>query len=70
MTDTHKPEGGMIRITLVRSVIGASLPQRNSVKSLGLRKTNSSVVRKDDPSIRGIVNKISHLVKVEDVVAE
>ena len=61
---------GQLRITLVRSTIGRPEDQKNSVKSLGLRKLNQSVIRIDDPSIRGICNKISHLVSVEEVAGE
>jgi large subunit ribosomal protein L30 len=70
MTDTQAAGKGQLRITLVRSTIGRPADQENSVRSLGLRKVNSSVVRNDDPSIRGIVNKISHLVTVEEVAGE
>jgi large subunit ribosomal protein L30 len=70
MTDTQGAAKGQLRITLVRSTIGRPQDQENSVRSLGLRKLNSSVVRQDNPSIRGIVNKISHLVKVEEVAGE
>jgi large subunit ribosomal protein L30 len=41
--------------------------QERTVKALGLRKLNSVVVRPDNPSIRGMVNSISHLVKVEEL---
>jgi large subunit ribosomal protein L30 len=70
MSDTQAAPKGQLRITLVRSTIGRPEDQVNSVRSLGLRKLNSSVVRNDDPSIRGIVNKISHLVQVEEVAGE
>ncbi|HEV2128615.1 MAG TPA: 50S ribosomal protein L30 [Thermomicrobiales bacterium] len=59
--------GGRLRITLVRSVIGRSGDQARTVESLGLRKVNQTVEREDTPSIRGMVTKISHLVKVEEV---
>lgn len=68
MTDTQTT--GKLRITLVRSTIGRPSDQERAVRSLGLRKLNSTVVRNDDPSIRGIVNKISHLVKVEEIAGE
>ena len=67
MTDTQTAPKGQLRITLVRSTIGRPADQERSVRSLGLRKLNSTVVRNDDPSIRGIVNKISHLVEVEEI---
>jgi large subunit ribosomal protein L30 len=59
-----------LKITLVRSTIGRPGDQGRAVESLGLRKLNSSVVRQDTPSIRGAVNKIKHLVTVEEVGAE
>jgi large subunit ribosomal protein L30 len=70
MSDTQGAPKGQLRITLVRSTIGRPVDQERSVRSLGLRKVNSTVVRNDDPSIRGIVNKISHLLKVEEVAGE
>lgn len=70
MTNAQKATGGQVRITLVRSTIGRPEDQKNSVKSLGLRKMNHSVIRNDDPSIRGICNKISHLITVEEVAGE
>lgn len=69
MSETQAPATGRLRITLVRSVIGRSVDQERTVKSLGLRKVNQTVERADNPSIRGMVSKISHLVKVEEVAA-
>ncbi len=60
-------EAGVLRITLVRSTIGRPADQGRTVASLGLRKLNSSVERPDNPSIRGMVTKIRHLVKVEEL---
>ena len=59
--------GNKLRITLVRSTIGRPKDQEATVRSLGLRKLNHTVERIDDPSIRGMVYKIRHLVKVEEV---
>lgn len=70
MTGTQAAPKGQLRITLVRSTIGRPGDQERSVRSLGLRKVNHSVVREDTPSIRGIVNKISHLVTVEEISGE
>jgi len=56
-----------LKITLVKSVIGRPQDQRGTVKALGLGKTNSSVVREDSPIIMGMIKKVSHLVKVEEV---
>ena len=56
-----------LKITLVKSVIGRPQDQRGTVKALGLGKTNSSVVREEIPIIMGMIKKVSHLVKVEEV---
>ncbi|MFZ5590525.1 MAG: 50S ribosomal protein L30 [Bacillota bacterium] len=56
-----------IKITLVRSLIGRPEAQRRVVRSLGLRKTNSFVIKEDTPIIMGMVKKVSHLLKVEQV---
>ncbi len=56
-----------LRIKLVRSLIGYPRQQREVAKGLGLRKINSEVVRPDAPEIRGMVDKIKHLLKVEVV---
>ena len=56
-----------IKITWTRSGIGRPEKQRRIIKSLGLRRLHHSVVHQDSPTIRGMVNKVSHLVKVEEV---
>jgi large subunit ribosomal protein L30 len=56
-----------LRITLVRSLIGYPQRQRDTARGLGLRKINSQVVRPDRPEIRGMIARVSHLVKVEVV---
>lgn len=55
-----------LKITLVRSVIGTSQDQRATVKALGLKKTNSTVEKEDNPQIRGMVRKVAHLLQVEE----
>ncbi|MBO1305816.1 50S ribosomal protein L30 [Enterococcus sp. 669A] len=56
-----------LKITLRRSVIGRPQNQRDTVKALGLRKLNSTVVKPSNEAIKGMVNTISHLVDVEEV---
>lgn len=56
-----------IRIQLVRSVIGRLPEQRRTVKALGLKKMNSTVEHDVNPVIMGMVNVVSHLVKVEEI---
>lgn len=56
-----------MQITLIRSQIGCTERQRNTLKALGLRKVNSSVVVDDQPQILGMVNKVKHLVSIEEI---
>lgn len=70
MSETQDLKGPRLKITLVKSTIGRPADQGRAVESLGLRRLHHTVVRPDHPSIRGAVNKISHLVKVEEVAAE
>ena len=58
-----------LRVTLVKSPIGYTKRQKDTVKALGLRKMNASVVHDDTPTIRGMINKVSHLVRVEEAEA-
>ena len=59
--------GKQIRVKLVRSVIGHTKPQKDTVRALGLGKVNSSRVLPDTPAVRGMINKVHHLVEVEEV---
>ena len=61
---------GRLKITLVRSPIGRPADQGRTVSSLGLRRLHATVERPDTPSIRGMVTKIQHLVRVEEIPAE
>ena len=54
-----------LNITLVKSGIGYSEDQKRTLKALGLRRMNQSVIHEDSSSVRGMVNKVRHLVKVE-----
>lgn len=58
-----------LKITLVKSAIGFEQSQKDTVRSLGLRKLHQVVTLKDNPQIRGMVNKVRHLVVVEEVEA-
>lgn len=66
MSDTTRNK---LRITLIRSTIGRPGNQGLIVEALGLRKVNQTVVRPDVDSVRGMVNKISHLLRVEEIPA-
>jgi large subunit ribosomal protein L30 len=56
-----------LKITLVKSTIGYSQRQKDTARALGLRKLNQTVVRPDNPQMRGMVFAIQHLVRVEEV---
>ena len=56
-----------IQITLKRSTIGRPETQRRTVQSLGLRRLHQTVVKEDNPAIRGMVTKVIHLVDVKEV---
>ncbi|HAW60247.1 MAG TPA: 50S ribosomal protein L30 [Actinobacteria bacterium] len=56
-----------LRITQVRSIIGRPRSQRLTIRALGLRRMGQSVEHEDRPEIRGMVRKVSHLVRVEEI---
>ena len=58
--------GKKIKVTLIKSAIGYNKSQKATVKALGLRKLNHTVEKEDTPVIRGMINKISHLVNVDE----
>ncbi|MFD2707279.1 50S ribosomal protein L30 [Salibacterium lacus] len=58
-----------VEITLSRSLIGRPQEQRDTVEALGLRKVNHSVVKEDNSAIRGMINKVSHLLTVKELNA-
>ena len=61
---------GMLKITLVKSMIGRPEKHRKVLRGMGLTKINRTVELEDMPSIRGMVNVVSHLVKVEEKIDE
>ncbi|HWS23376.1 MAG TPA: 50S ribosomal protein L30 [Anaerolineales bacterium] len=56
----------VLRVTLVKSPIGFPEPQKRTVKALGLRKMNQTVEHEDTPALRGMLNAVIHLLKVEE----
>lgn len=56
-----------LKITLIKSLIGRPEKERKIAKSLGLRKLNAEVIRPNTPVIKGQVNKLSHLVRVDEI---
>ena len=65
MTETAEPK--MLRITYIRSSIGFSEKHKATVRALGLRKLNQSVVLPESLSLRGMLIKINRLVNIEEV---
>jgi large subunit ribosomal protein L30 len=59
-----------LRITYIKSAIGYSQDQKDTVRSLGLRKLHSTAIHNDTPAIRGMAFKVRHLVSVEEVAEE
>lgn len=61
-----KTQGKTIKVTQTRSLIGTRPEHRASVRGLGLRRINHTVELADSPAIRGMINKVSYLVRCED----
>jgi large subunit ribosomal protein L30 len=58
-----------LKVTLVRSPIGYTKDQQATVRALGLRRMHATVIHNDTPQIRGMIFKIKHMLRVEDVDA-
>lgn len=56
-----------LKLSLVRSLIGSTKRQRDSVRGLGLKRVNDTVLISETPAIRGMIDKVSHLVTVEKI---
>jgi large subunit ribosomal protein L30 len=56
-----------LKVTQVRSVIGTTPRQRATVRALGLKRIRHAVVKDDRPEIRGMIDKVRHLVAVEEM---
>lgn len=56
-----------LKITLTKSKIGRLKKQKATVDALGLKKIGSSVIQNDTPQLQGMINVVSHMVKVEEV---
>ncbi len=56
-----------IKVTLVKSTIGSEKSQKATVQALGLRKMHQTVEHNNTPNIVGMINKVKHLVKVEEI---
>lgn len=58
-----------VKVTQTKSVIGGTRGQRETMRTLGLRRIGDSVTREDTPAVRGMINTVIHLVTVEEVSA-
>ena len=61
---------GALKITLVKSMIGRPEKHRRVLRGMGLTRLNKTVVLEDTASIRGMINKVTHLVKAEEYTHE
>lgn len=59
-----------LKITQTRGLVGTTPNQKANIEALGLKRIHHSVVQKDTPAIRGIIQKVRHLVTVEEVAGE
>ena len=64
MSDTNTAAKKTLQVRLVKSIAGTRESHRATVRGLGLRKLNSVATLEDTPSVRGMINKVSYLVKV------
>ena len=65
MANTIKDNSTTVKVTLIKSVIGRLESHRATVKGLGLRRMHHTVELQDTPAIRGMINKVNYLLKVE-----
>lgn len=56
-----------LKVTQIKSVISEKQNQRDTLRSLGLKRVGATVVREDTPIVRGYVKTVAHLVKVEEI---
>ena len=61
---------GLLEVTLVRSMVGRPEKQRRILRGMGLTKLNRTVELEDTPAIRGMINKVPHLVEAKEKVDE
>jgi ribosomal protein L30 len=65
-TGTPKALGKMLRVTQVRSAIGGTRRQRESLRGLGLKRIGASTIVRDTPATRGLIQRVQHLVALEE----
>lgn len=62
----RKAKPKKIKVTQVKSAIGYRQRAKDTIRCLGFRKLNQTVIKEDNPAIRGMIQSVNHLVKVED----
>lgn len=67
MSDSTPTQQKILRITLVKSPIGYTKRHKATIRALGLRRMNQTVEHVDSPSLRGMLYKVNHLVKVVEI---
>ncbi|HEX6233131.1 MAG TPA: 50S ribosomal protein L30 [Jiangellaceae bacterium] len=67
MSPAKQKKAGQIKVRQVKSGIGGTSTQRDTLRSLGLKRIGDEVVKEDRPEIRGMVRAVTHLVAVEEV---
>ncbi len=67
MSNKTQSQEKRLRITLVKSPIGYTVRHKATVRALGLHRMNDSVEHVDTPALRGMIYKVAHLVKVEEI---
>ena len=60
-----KEKVGTVKVTLIKSVIGRTAAHKGTIVGLGLRRMHQSVELKDTPEVRGMINAVNYLLKVE-----
>jgi large subunit ribosomal protein L30 len=65
-TTTGKGLGKMLRVTQIRSAIGGTQRQRESLRGLGLRRIGASAIVQDNPATRGLIRRVQHLLALEE----
>jgi large subunit ribosomal protein L30 len=68
MSEPTENKEKILRITLVKSTIGYSKKHKGTIRALGIRRMHQTVEQVDSPTLRGMLYKVSNLVKVEEVV--
>ena len=57
-----------LKVTQLRGLMGSTQRQRECIKGLGLRRRHHTVVREDNPMVRGLIKKVEHMIAVEEIV--